>query len=131
MDQTNETKEPKTEIKNVPATPQTPPPPPATLAEVPPVAPETPKKPVWPWILGGCLILLVLFLAGIGILGWLGVRSVKNMIKQYEPTINQTQQNIDKINQEASKWQETSRQMRDSLPGPEELEKMQADMPNP
>jgi len=80
-----------------------------------PPAPEA-KKPVWPWILSGCLVLIIIALVGIGILGWLGVRSVQNMVKQYQPTIDQTQQNIDDFNKEAQEWEKKSEQMRDSMP---------------
>lgn len=152
MAETKKSNELKTETKSeakapsappvVPVTPPTlspAPTPPATLPTTPPTpttppapstAPTEAKKPVWPWILGGCLILLVLALAGIGILGWLGIQSAKNMIQKYEPTINQTQKTIDSVSQEASKWQETSQQMRDSLPNPEDLQKMQAGLPS-
>lgn len=53
------------------------------------------------------------------------------MIQKYEPTINKTQQTIDTVNQEATQWQEKSQQLRDSMPKPEDLEKMQAGLPSP
>jgi hypothetical protein len=150
MAEPNKTKEPRVETKSepktaslppiasvtpptapsAPAAPATPPPAASTANTPPPAVPEA-KKPVWPWVLGGCLILIVISLVGIGILGWLGLQSAKSLIQKYEPTINQTQKTIDTVNQEATKWQETSQQVRDSLPNPEDLQKMQADLPNP
>ena len=121
MAQTNKTKDQETETKkeSPPVAPVAPAAPPVTPS--PPVAPpaapgQAPaKKPVWPWILGGCLILVIITLLWFGFLAWLGYRSAKKMMKQYEPTINQTQQNIDKLNQEATKWQEKAQELSENM----------------
>lgn len=111
-----------------PAAPAAPTPTPAT----PPAAdtPEKPKKPVWIWVLAGCLVLLIISLVGIGILGWLGIRQIKSLFQKYEPTVQQTQSNLELINQEAAKWQEKSQQLRDNLPNPDDLKNMPG-LPDP
>lgn len=95
-----------------------------------PQAPSAPppKSRALLWFLGGCLILVIVFVAGMGILGWLGLRKAKTMLKDYEPTIESTQKSIERMNQEAAKWQEKSQQIRDSLPDPEEFKAMQENM---
>lgn len=75
--------------------------------------------------------MIIITLIGLGILGWLGLRSAKNMIQKYQPTIDQTQQNIDKFNQEAQQWEQKSADFRNTMPNPEDLQKMQGDLSNP
>lgn len=100
--------------------------PPATTP--PPAEPEKPKKPAWIWVLVGCLVLVIISLIGVGILGWLGFRSAKNLLQKYEPTINQTQNTLNTVNQEATKWQQKSEEFRNAVPSAEEMQKLQQDM---
>ena len=37
-----------------------------------------PKRPIWPWALGGCLLLIVLVVAGILGLAWWGINAFKD-----------------------------------------------------
>jgi hypothetical protein len=37
-----------------------------------------PKRPIWPWALGGCLLLIVLVIAGIIGLAWFGLNAFKD-----------------------------------------------------
>jgi len=116
---------PSPQTQPLPTVPAPPAPAEGTPAAAPAaVEPEKPKSRAWLWLLGGCLVLLIIFLAGLGILGWLGIKQVKSVIQKYEPTIQDTQKNIDRMNQEASQWEKKSQEVRDSMPNPEDLKDM-------
>ncbi len=40
----------------------------------PPAAPAKPARKIWPWALGGCLLLVLLVGAGVGGLAWFGLK---------------------------------------------------------
>lgn len=101
-------------------------------ASVPPTSPPSPNQPQTPstpqqkshalaWVLGGCFALLIVFLAGLAILGWLAYREAKKSVEQYQPTIQGVQGNLDQFNKEAQEWQKKSQQLRDAVPDPKDM----------
>lgn len=47
----------------------------------PPAAPETPKRKLWPWFLGGCLLLLLLGGLAIVAAGYFGMKAMGSATK--------------------------------------------------
>lgn len=79
-------------------------------------APAQQKSHLWAWILGGCFGIVIIFLIGLGVLGWLAVREAKKGLQQFQPGIQGVQNNVDQLNKEAQEWQKKSEQMRNNLP---------------
>jgi hypothetical protein len=46
----------------------------------PPAAPEA-KRKLWPWFLGGCLLLILLAVGGFVAIGWFGVKALGSATK--------------------------------------------------
>ncbi len=122
-----------------PAQPISPPiqPIPPVQPVAPPVQPAQPAQPAqpqtviiqksspWPWIVGGCLMLVILIIISIALAGWWGVRKVKEEVKKYEPTAESLKNNMDKLNQEAADWEKKSQEFQENLPANlENLEKI-------
>ena len=117
--------------------PQAPLPPPAPQPQSPPPLPAPPVQKSgspWPWIIGGCLFVIILIVAAVVGLGWWGIREAKKEINQrvdkYEPTLDSMKENVDKMGQEADEWEKESQKIRESMPSPEELEKEFGNMPS-
>ena len=105
-----------------------PPTPPVAATPAPP-GEEKSKTPVWAWLLIGCAGLLIITSIVAGILIWLAYRQAKSVILQYKPTVQQTQNNLDMVNEEAAKWQEKSQKIRENLPDLEKLKNLGEDLP--
>ena len=106
--------------------PQQPAPIPQQPAPAPqPAAPQAPattqKSNPWPWIVGGCLMFVIIVFIAIGLLSWLGFRMVKKGIQESDAakTINQ---NIEKMSKESEEWEKKSEELRNSVPDPEDIE---------
>jgi hypothetical protein len=82
-------------------------------------APEKKSSP-WPWIVGGCLLIVIIIMAAIFGLGWWGARKLKTEIEKSQ-TIENVKNNVDKMGKESEEWQKKSEEMRNSLPNPEDL----------
>jgi hypothetical protein len=104
-----------------PVQPQVATPPPAQPQ--PSAAPVQKKSHVWLWILGGCFTILVIIMAVVVVLGWLGARKVKREMEKYQPNIEGIKDNIDKMSKEGEEWEKKSKEFRESMPNPEDLEK--------
>lgn len=50
-----------------------PPPPPTTPPSSSPPSPAR-KRAIWPWFLGGCLLIVLLAVVALGLLGWFGLK---------------------------------------------------------
>lgn len=74
------------------------------------------KSSPWPWIVGGCLIVVLLIIASIIFAGWWGAKKVKNEIEKYEPTMEGVKNNIDKMNKEAEEWEKKSQELQKNMP---------------
>lgn len=104
--------------------PQTPPQVPPQMPQQPvqqpaPVQSEQKKKShVWAWVLGGCLMVLILGFIAFLALGWWGVKKVKNEI---QPGIDDIKGNIEKMSKEGEEWEKKSKEFRESLPNPEDV----------
>lgn len=95
---------------------------PATPPPVAPTAPEKKKSSPWPWILGGCLLIVLVAIGSMAALGWWGARKVKKEIEKYQPSIDKTRENFDRMNREAAEWEKKSEEFRESVPNPEDFE---------
>lgn len=98
----------------------------------PPAAPQIPPAPVanpvpqpvshnpWPWIVGGCLMIVILIMATTAILIWWGARTVQKEIKESD-AVERIEKSIEKATQEGDKWQKKSEEFRESMPDPEDF----------
>ena len=75
----------------------------------------------WPWIVGGCLMIVILVIATFLILSWWGFKMVKQGIQESD-TAKSINNGIEKLNKEEDEWQKKSEEFRDSMPDPEELQ---------
>lgn len=56
--------------------------------------PQKSSNKIWFWILGGCLIVVVVGMLIMGGLAWWGVRKVKKVIKENQPKLEEMQKNV-------------------------------------
>jgi len=75
-------------------------------------APEQKKKPVWPWILGGCLGIIIIGMLIMGGLAWWGAKKVGKALKENQPKLEEWQQK----SQEWQKQMEKTQEMQKNLP---------------
>ena len=102
-----------------PAPPVAAPPTPAPPTSAP-TAPAPSKGSPWPWIMGGCLICVILIIGAVLFAGWWGYRTVKKDIQDSSAT-DGIKNNIDNMNKEGEAWQKKSEDLRNNMPDPEEL----------
>ena len=63
-------------------------------------APEAKKKTSpWVWIIGGCLLVVILSLGVMGVVGYLGYKKVKQEIKKQTPAMEELKQKMEKYTQ--------------------------------
>lgn len=106
-----------TNVSSSPPPAVTPPPAPAAS---PSAAPQKNSSP-WPWILGGCLLVIIITLIGVFLLGWWGMREVKKEINKFDPAIEDARENFDKMGKEAEEWEKKSQEFRESMPNPDDF----------
>ena len=75
-------------------------------------APEQKKKPIWPWILGGCLGIIIIGMLIMGGLAWWGAKKIKKVIKENPQQVEEWQQK----SQELQKQMEKAQEMQKNLP---------------
>ena len=92
-------------------------------------APGKKKTSPWVWILSGCLVIIILGLAIMAFLGWMGYKAVKNEIKENAPAMQEFKDNIENTNKEAEKWsqeaerlQKKAQEIQDSLPTSKDID---------
>jgi Tfp pilus assembly protein PilO len=85
--------------------------------------PAEKKSSPWPWVIGGCLLVVIIIAAIVVGLGWWGARKVKQEMQNYQPNVEGIKESIDEMNKEAEEWQKKSEDFRNSVPDPEELQK--------
>lgn len=88
----------------------------------PPIAPTTKKTSPWVWIIGGCLIILVLTIGVIGFLGWWGYQKAKVEIQKQQPGLEQFKENLEKAGKEAEELNKKAEEIQNSLPNPEDFD---------
>jgi predicted negative regulator of RcsB-dependent stress response len=87
----------------------------APVSEV--ITPETKKKvSPWVWAIGGCLLIVFLFMIVMGALGWWGYKAAKRELRKQTPAMKEFQQKMEKANKESDEWEEESRSTRNSMP---------------
>jgi hypothetical protein len=59
----------------------------------PPSAPQKPRK-LWPWFLGGCLLLVVLGVAAVVGVGWFGLKAMGSATKDVVATVPVVQEHF-------------------------------------
>jgi hypothetical protein len=118
-------------VNNSPTPPVQPTVPPTQPAQ--PVQPAQPnqaqtvivqKSSPWPWIVGGCLTLIVIIMISVFLVGWWGIKKVKNEVKNYEPTAESLKSNLEKMNKDAEEWEKKSKELQENLPDPNALENL-------
>ncbi len=114
---------PTTNVSSPPQPAVTPPPVQTAPAQTPPSSQVPKSGSPWPWILGGCLLVVIITLIGVFLLGWLGMREVKKEINKFDPAIEDARENFDKMGKEAEEWEKKSQEFRESMPNPEEFSK--------
>ena len=93
----------------------------SNLAPTPPADPTQPKKSSpWPWIIGGCLSIVVIIIIAVFVVLWWGARELKNEVNSKMDKINPALENMKKESQE---WQKKSEEYRNNVPNPEDLSK--------
>ncbi len=95
---------------------QTQPQPPA--GQTPPSAPAK-KSNVWVWILGGCLIIILIIGIVMAGLAWWGARKVKNVIKENQPKLEEMQKGTEDMQKAAEEWQKQMEKLKDQVPAAE------------
>lgn len=92
---------------------------PASPAPAPqPMPTESPKKstPVWAWVLGGCLIIIVLTMIAMGGFAWWAAKKVKNELQHAQPKLEQWQKDAEKMQKQAEDWQKQAEKMQNQIP---------------
>lgn len=141
MEQQNQTAQPvQASPAPTPVQTSTPIPPvapqPSTAPQAPPSAPQQappppnqPKSNPWPWIVGGCLMIIILIAGTIIFIGWLGARKIKKEIQNSQP-METFKNSLEKMDKESDEWKKKSEEFRNSLPDAEEFEQeMQENYP--
>lgn len=59
----------------------------------PPAAPEK-KRKLWPWFLGGCLVLILLIVVGIGAVTWFGLKAMGTQARDSIAALPAVQENF-------------------------------------
>jgi Tfp pilus assembly protein PilO len=80
----------------------------------------------WPWIIGGCLLIVILILVAVVGLGWWGIREAKKEINNRinnNSILNEIEESADKFSKESEEWEKKSQDFRESMPDPEEFQK--------
>lgn len=63
----------------------------------PPAAPQKTRR-IWPWALGGCLVLVLLAVVGFVALGWFGLKAMGSATKDVMATVPAVQEHFGAIN---------------------------------
>jgi hypothetical protein len=74
------------------------------------------KKSPWPWIVGGCLLIVILVIGAFVFLGWWGARKVKDEMNKYQPTMDNVKNSVDEMNKQAEDWQKKSQDLQKNVP---------------
>jgi hypothetical protein len=83
--------------------------------------PATPAKKtnIWVWILGGCLVIILLIGVTMAGLAWWGARKVKNVIKESQPKLEEMQKGAADMQKAAEEWQKEMEKIKDQMPAAE------------
>lgn len=60
----------------------------------PPAAPEKPKRKLWPWFLGGCLLLILLAVVAFVGLGYFGMKALGSATKEMVGSVPAVQEHF-------------------------------------
>jgi hypothetical protein len=60
----------------------------------PPSAPATPQRKLWPWFLGGCLLLVLLGVGAFVALGWFGLKAMGTATKDIVASVPAVQEHF-------------------------------------
>lgn len=94
---------------------------PATVTPAP-ALPEKKKNSPWSWIIGGCVLIILIAVGSMATLGWWGARKVKKEMQKYTPSAERMKENLDRMNEEAAEWEKKSQELRETMPDPEDLQ---------
>lgn len=79
----------------------------------PVVTPASQKKSyVWLWVIGGCLMIIILIFGAILAVGWWGAKK----IKENQPRIEQWQKEAEEMQKNAEKFQEEMNKIQNNIP---------------
>lgn len=91
---------------------------PAPTSTPPPI--QSSRSP-WPWILGGCLILILITIIAFGLVIWWGIKTADKHLDKFEPAIENLNGTMETMNKESEKWEKESQKILESFPSEEEL----------
>ena len=74
----------------------------------PPSAPAAPKRRIWPWALGGCLVLLLLAGGALVAIGWFGVKALGSATKDVLASVPAVSENFGALQDAGIDWGATS-----------------------
>ncbi|MFZ2188363.1 MAG: hypothetical protein WAV73_02250 [Candidatus Moraniibacteriota bacterium] len=68
------------------------------------IAPEAKKKTApWVWAIGGCLLIVLLFMIVMGALGWWGYKAAKKELREQTPAMEEFKQRMEKATRETDR----------------------------
>jgi len=83
----------------------------------PVVTPAPQKKSyVWLWVIGGCLMIIILIFGAILAVGWWGAKKIKKGIEENQPRIEQWQKEAEEMQKNAEKFQEEMNKIQNNIP---------------
>jgi Tfp pilus assembly protein PilO len=86
--------------------------------------PETKKKiSPWVWAIGGCLLIVFLFMIAMGALGWWGYKAAKKELRKQTPTMEEFKQKLERAAEESDDIDKKTKRFHESLPNEEALPK--------